>query len=169
MKLRTVAIILLAALPLSAAPTDRAAMAAKIRAEFLYSWKAYEQYAWGHDELRPLTRQPRDWYGQSLLMTPLDSLDTLLLMDLPMKQKRRGASVFRQCEMNGTDKSVCATSFLLLARLRPVAAANVAQTLLSCSVKVATITVDARSVNQGAAPPPPPPPTRAVCSAPSRC
>lgn len=55
-------------------------MAAKVRAEFLHSWKAYEQYAWGHDELRPLTKQPRDWYGQSLLMTPVDSLDTLILM-----------------------------------------------------------------------------------------
>jgi len=64
----------------AAPPVDRAAMAAKVRAEFLHSWKAYEQYAWGHDELRPLTKQPRDWYGQSLLMTPVDSLDTLILM-----------------------------------------------------------------------------------------
>jgi ER degradation enhancer, mannosidase alpha-like 2 len=61
-------------------PIDRAAMQAKVRAEFLHSWKAYETYAWGHDELRPLSKEPRDWYGQSLLMTPVDSLDTLLLM-----------------------------------------------------------------------------------------
>ncbi|HXH37131.1 MAG TPA: glycoside hydrolase family 47 protein [Thermoanaerobaculia bacterium] len=61
-------------------PIDRAAMQAKVRAEFLHSWKAYEKYAWGHDELRPLSKEPRDWYGQSLLMTPVDSLDTLLLM-----------------------------------------------------------------------------------------
>src|SRR5258708_11351565 len=63
-------------------PIDRAAMAAKVRSELLDSWKAYEQYAWGHDELRPLSRQPRDWDGQSLLMTPGDSLDTLLLPGL---------------------------------------------------------------------------------------
>jgi len=25
-----------------------------VRAEFLASWHAYEQYAWGHDELLPL-------------------------------------------------------------------------------------------------------------------
>jgi Glycosyl hydrolase family 47 len=62
------------------APIDRAALQAKVRAEFLDSWLAYEKYAWGHDELRPLSKQPRDWYGQSLLMTPVDSLDTLLLM-----------------------------------------------------------------------------------------
>src|ERR1019366_5651740 len=63
-------------------PIDRAAMQAKVRAEFLYSWQAYEKYAWGHDKLRPMSKQTRDWYGESLLMTPVDSLDTLLLMGL---------------------------------------------------------------------------------------
>jgi len=77
MKIRIFAVVALIALSQSA---YAATMAAKVRAEFLHSWKAYEKYAWGHDELRPLTRQPRDWYGQSLLMTPVDSLDTLLLM-----------------------------------------------------------------------------------------
>jgi mannosidase alpha-like ER degradation enhancer 2 len=81
MRLRIAAALLLFAPTMFAAPrVDRAAMAARVRAEFLHSWKAYEQYAWGHDELRPLTKQPRDWYGQSLLMTPVDSLDTLILM-----------------------------------------------------------------------------------------
>jgi hypothetical protein len=75
-----IALLLSASTTFAAPPIDRAAMAAKVRAEFLHSWKAYEQYAWGHDELRPLTKQPRDWYGQSLLMTPVDSLDTLVLM-----------------------------------------------------------------------------------------
>jgi len=74
------AVLLLSAQTILAAPVDRPAMAAKVRAEFLNSWKAYEQYAWGHDELRTISKQPRDWYGQSLLMTPVDSLDTLLLM-----------------------------------------------------------------------------------------
>ena len=77
----SVTLFLLAQTTLAAPPPiDRAAMQAKIRAEFLFSWQAYEKYAWGHDELRPLSKQPRVWYGQSLLMTPVDSLDTLLLM-----------------------------------------------------------------------------------------
>jgi mannosidase alpha-like ER degradation enhancer 2 len=82
MRLRFAAVVLLLSAPtiFAAHPVDRAAMAAKVRAEFLHSWKAYEKYAWGHDELRPITKQPRDWYGQSLLMTPVDSLDTLVLM-----------------------------------------------------------------------------------------
>src|SRR5438105_4145184 len=57
-----------------------AQLAERVRAEFLFSWRAYEQYAWGHDELRPLSKTPRDWYGQSLLITPVDSLDTLILL-----------------------------------------------------------------------------------------
>ena len=70
--------LILLALLLSACATTRPAD--RVRAEFLHSWRAYERYAWGHDELRPLTRQPRDWYGESLLITPVDSLDALLLM-----------------------------------------------------------------------------------------
>src|SRR5207302_10059627 len=52
----------------------------RVKAEFLFSWKAYQKYAWGHDELRPVSKMPRDWYGESLLMTPVDALDSLILM-----------------------------------------------------------------------------------------
>lgn len=61
---------------------DKAAMAARVKAEFLHAWHNYERYAWGHDELKPLSKKPYDWYGQSLLMTPVDALDTLVLMGL---------------------------------------------------------------------------------------
>src|SRR5262245_19362242 len=61
---------------------DRAALAAQVRSEFLRAWKGYKKYAWGHDELKPLSKAPRDWYGQSLLITPVDALDTMLLMGL---------------------------------------------------------------------------------------
>src|SRR5213596_4042403 len=54
----------------------------RVKAEFLHAWRNYERYAWGHDALRPLSKTPHDWYGQSLLMTPVDALDTLVLMKL---------------------------------------------------------------------------------------
>jgi hypothetical protein len=70
--------------PASAAPgaVDSPALAARVKAEFLHAWTNYKRYAWGHDELLPLSRKPHDWYGQSLLMTPVDALDTLVLMGL---------------------------------------------------------------------------------------
>jgi mannosidase alpha-like ER degradation enhancer 2 len=57
-------------------------MAQRVRTELLHSWNNYERYAWGHDALKPLSKTPHDWYGQSLLMTPVDALDTLVLMKL---------------------------------------------------------------------------------------
>lgn len=61
---------------------EKAAMAERVRNEALHAWDGYRKYAWGHDALKPLSREPFDWYGEghSLLMTPLDALDTLTLM-----------------------------------------------------------------------------------------
>ena len=57
-------------------------VATRVRSEFLHAWTNYEKYAWGHDALKPLSKTSHDWYGKSLLMTPVDALDTLILMKL---------------------------------------------------------------------------------------
>ena len=59
---------------------ERMDMAARIRRAAIESWMAYKRDAWGHDELRPVTRSFRDWHEESLLMTPVDTLDTLLIL-----------------------------------------------------------------------------------------
>ncbi len=61
---------------------QKSEMAERVRQEFLHAWRGYKQYAWGHDALKPLTKAPHDWYGTSLYMTPLDALDTMVLMGL---------------------------------------------------------------------------------------
>src|SRR5262245_61653398 len=62
---------------------DRKAMAAQVRAEFTHSWEGYKRYAWGHDELLPVSHGARDWHnGETLYMTPVDTLDTLLIMGM---------------------------------------------------------------------------------------
>jgi mannosidase alpha-like ER degradation enhancer 2 len=60
----------------------RRELAARVRAEFLHAWRGYEKYAWGHDDLRPLSKTHHDWYGQPLLTSPVDALDTMILMGL---------------------------------------------------------------------------------------
>ena len=57
-------------------------LAAEVKSEFLHAWNGYKKYAWGHDDLRPLTKGFHDWYAQPLLMTPVDALDTMILMGL---------------------------------------------------------------------------------------
>ena len=51
------------------APVADTAMAASVRREFVHAWRGYKRYAWGHDELLPLTRSYHDWYGVSLHMS----------------------------------------------------------------------------------------------------
>ncbi len=64
---------------------DRAALAQQVRSEFLHAWEGYKSYAWGHDQLKPLSRSYRDWHAASLYMTPLDAFDTMLLMGLAVE------------------------------------------------------------------------------------
>jgi predicted alpha-1,2-mannosidase len=62
-------------------PPD-AEMAAAVKAELLHAWNGYVAHALGYDALRPLSRTGRNWYESSLLMTPVDAFDTMLLMGL---------------------------------------------------------------------------------------
>src|SRR5688572_21814695 len=59
-----------------------AVLAQRVKAETKHAWQGYKRYAWGHDDLKPLSKGARDWYEQSLLMSPVDALDTLILMGL---------------------------------------------------------------------------------------
>jgi len=61
---------------------ESARLAGEVKAEFLHAWNGYRKYAWGHDDLAPLSQKPHDWYAKPLLMTPVDALDTLLVMGL---------------------------------------------------------------------------------------
>lgn len=61
---------------------DDAQVAGVVRQEFLHAWSGYKQFAWGHDELKPLSKGYRDWHDASLLMTPVDAMDTMVLMGL---------------------------------------------------------------------------------------
>jgi mannosidase alpha-like ER degradation enhancer 2 len=82
-------------------PLDRAALAARVRAEMLHAWRGYERYAWGHDELRPVSRTTRDWYAEPLLMTPVDALDTLLLMGLDDEAAKARALIVERLGVRG--------------------------------------------------------------------
>lgn len=67
--------------------TQSRLMANKVKRETQHAWQAYKQFAWGHDAVKPLSRAPHDWYGTSLLMTPVDALDTFLIMGLKKEAK----------------------------------------------------------------------------------
>src|SRR6266576_1483223 len=89
-------------------------LAARVRTELLHAWNSYERYAWGHDALRPLSKTPHDWYGQSLLMTPVDALDTLILMNLDAEAAKAKALIVSNLSF---DRNIYVKNFEITIRL----------------------------------------------------
>lgn len=93
---------------------DRKALSEKVKAEFLHAWNGYKQYCWGHDDLKPLTKTCRDWYGQSILMTPVDSLDSLYLLGF----KKEGDATRKYITENlSFDKDISVQNFEIVIRI----------------------------------------------------
>ncbi len=85
-----------------------------IKQEFLHAWDAYKEYAWGHDELKPLSKTGYDWYGVSFYMTPVDAFDTMLLMDLKDEAKETKQLIVDSLNFN---KDVFVQNFEITIRL----------------------------------------------------
>ena len=93
---------------------DARQLADRVRTEFLHAWNNYERYAWGHDALRPLSKTGHDWYGQSLLMTPVDALDTLILMHLDAEAEKTRALIANDLSF---DRDIYVKNFEITIRL----------------------------------------------------
>jgi len=89
-------------------------VADRVRTEFLHAWNNYERYAWGHDALRPLSKTAHDRYGQSLLMTPVDALDTLILMHLDAEAAKTRLLIVNELSF---DRDVYVKNFEVTIRL----------------------------------------------------
>src|SRR4029453_3629134 len=110
------AIVLLLVLPFSVAAQrpDTKNLSAEVKAEFLHAWRGYKKYAWGHDDLKPLSKTHHDWYEQPLLMTPVDALDTMILMGL----KDEAGSARKTIVQNlSFDKDIYVQNFEITIRL----------------------------------------------------
>ncbi|XP_059398370.1 endoplasmic reticulum mannosyl-oligosaccharide 1,2-alpha-mannosidase-like [Carassius carassius] len=47
---------------------------------FRHAWKGYKAFAWGHDELKPVSKTHGEWFGLGL--TLIDALDTMWILGL---------------------------------------------------------------------------------------
>ncbi|XP_045081660.1 endoplasmic reticulum mannosyl-oligosaccharide 1,2-alpha-mannosidase-like isoform X2 [Coregonus clupeaformis] len=51
-----------------------------VRDAFRHAWKGYKEFAWGQDELRPISKSYGEWFGLGL--TLIDALDTMWILNL---------------------------------------------------------------------------------------
>jgi len=111
-------VLLLIAVPLSfgqrTGMVNRTKEAARVKAEFLHAWNGYKKYCWGHDDLKPLSKTCRDWYGTSLLMTPVDSLDTMYLMGFKNEADRTREYIVKNLSF---DRDISVQNFEITIRI----------------------------------------------------
>ncbi|XP_044295848.1 endoplasmic reticulum mannosyl-oligosaccharide 1,2-alpha-mannosidase [Varanus komodoensis] len=68
---------------------------------FRHAWKGYKESAWGHDELKPISKSYSEWFGLGL--TLIDALDTMWILGL--KEEFEEARQWVSTELN-FDKNV---------------------------------------------------------------
>lgn len=69
-----------------------------------HAWSGYKEYAWGFDDLQPLTRNGKNWYTHSLLMTPVDAFDTFVLLGMKKEAEEAKQLIFSKLSFNVADQ-----------------------------------------------------------------
>jgi ER degradation enhancer, mannosidase alpha-like 2 len=95
-------------------PVKKPQLASEVRAEFLHAWNGYKKYAWSHDDLKPLSKTYHDWYAEPLLMTPVDALDTMILMGFKDEANRTRQYIVKNLFF---DKNIDVQNFEITIRL----------------------------------------------------
>ena len=93
---------------------EKAELMNRVRQEFLHAWDGYKKYAWGHDELKPLSKSFHDWYGVSLYMTPIDAMDTMYLMGLSEEADKTKELVIKNLSF---DQDIYVKNFEIVIRI----------------------------------------------------
>ncbi|QQS35378.1 MAG: glycoside hydrolase family 47 protein [Ignavibacteriales bacterium] len=93
---------------------QRIKLAEDVKSEFLHAWNGYKQYAWGNDALKPLSNTSHNWYEESLLMTPVDAFDTMVLMGLTEEANETKELIFSKLSF---DKNFYVQNFEITIRL----------------------------------------------------
>lgn len=75
-------------------------MCNKVKIAAQHAWKGYRDYAWGADDLKPLTKTAKTWYKQSMLMTPVDAFDTFSLLGLETEAREAKEIILTKLDFN---------------------------------------------------------------------
>ncbi|CAG8470135.1 4464_t:CDS:2 [Dentiscutata erythropus] len=75
----------------------------EIKNAFLYAFKGYKKYAWGHDEVQPVTNTTSDNYN-GWGVTIVDSLDTMIIMGIEYNDSREFIKNLEFTVNNGSTK-----------------------------------------------------------------
>lgn len=77
----------------------------EVRDAFVKTWRSYEKYAWGHDELQPISLKAHNPFG-GWAATMIDSLDALWILDMK-PEFYRAATFVAQIDFDNSTSDGC--------------------------------------------------------------
>ncbi|XP_063346809.1 mannosidase, alpha, class 1B, member 1b [Pelmatolapia mariae] len=87
-----------------------------VQEAFRHAWKGYKDFAWGHDELRPISKSYSEWFGLGL--TLIDALDTMWILNLKEEFEEAKAWVATELTFNkNVDVNLFETTIRILGGL----------------------------------------------------
>jgi len=89
-------------------------LAEEVKDAFVHAWRGYRQYAWGRDELQPVSKTGKDTFG-GIGMTALDSLTTLWLMGLEKEYEEAAAFVRDELDFSKVNMEVSVFEMIIRA------------------------------------------------------
>ena len=107
-------LVVLLAVPCFSQGKSRAGLADEVKKEFTHAWSGYKKYAWGNDDLKPLSKSYHNWYSEPLLMSPVDALDTMYLMGMKAEADRTREYIIANLKF---DKDIYVQNFEITIRL----------------------------------------------------
>jgi mannosidase alpha-like ER degradation enhancer 2 len=79
-------------------------MTEKVKQAAAHAWEGYMKYAYGYDELKPLSKTGKNWYKHSLLMTPVDAWDTFVILGLTKQANEAKELILTKLNFNCDDE-----------------------------------------------------------------
>ena len=76
----------------------------QVREMVKHAWSGYRKFAWGDDELMPLSQKGRNWSDFGYLFTPVDALDTLYITGLLEEYKDAKDLVLNRLDIDQPSK-----------------------------------------------------------------
>jgi mannosidase alpha-like ER degradation enhancer 2 len=107
-------LVVLLAVPCLSQGKSRGVLADEVKKEFTHAWNGYKKYAWGNDDLKPLSKSYHNWYAEPLLMSPVDGLDTMYLMGMKGEADRTREYIVANLKF---DKDIYVQNFEITIRL----------------------------------------------------
>jgi hypothetical protein len=114
LKLLAAALVALVLVTTPPPQVDRASFAADVKQEFTHAWEGYKKHAWGYDELLPVSKAGKNWHSETLLMTPVDALSTMLVMGMTEEADRTREHIVKTLRF---DKDISVKNFEITIRI----------------------------------------------------